>query len=300
MLPRWPGSQLPSLVHNAHMSPELSQKLAAAVDGMPAFPKSVQKILDLTRDVNCTPKDLVQVIDKDPVITVKILKVVNSAYYNMPKQVTSINHAVVFLGFNTIKNLALGIAAIGMLPKNNAAGFDVQQYLLHSLATAGIAKQLAGRLDNADPMDCFIAGLLHDFGKVVFAQFMPDEFRQALEVSKRDGSSLHQALRQVIGVDHSVVGAMLVEKWRFAPDLIETIQNQHGADVRDTDMIACVFAANQISKKLQFGFGGNACVEELPPAMAVRLGGNLEQVITRLGDLTALFEEAQIFSRLEG
>jgi len=282
------------------MSPELSQRLAAAVDDMPAFPKSVQKILDLTRDVNCTPKDLVQVIDKDPVLTVKILKVVNSAYYSLPKQVTSISHAVVFMGFNTIKNLALGIAAIGMLPKSNAAGFDVQQYLLHSLATAGIAKQLASDLDSADPMDCFIAGLLHDFGKVVFAQFMPEEFRQALELSQRDGSSLHQALHQTIGADHALVGAMLVEKWRFAPPLVEAIRNQHGSNLKDTDMIACVFAANQISKKLQFGFGGNACIEALPPAIARRLGGNLEAVIARLGDLSALFEEAQIFSRLEG
>ena len=282
------------------MSPELSQRLAAAVDDMPAFPKSVQKILDLTRDVDCTPKDLVQVIDKDPVLTVKILKVVNSAYYSLPKQVTSISHAVVFMGFNTIKNLALGIAAIGMLPKSNAAGFDVQQYLLHSLATAGIARQLASTLDNADPMDCFIAGLLHDFGKVVFAQFMPDEFRQALELSQRDGSSLHQALQQTIGADHALVGAMLVEKWRFAPPLVEAIRNQHGSNLKDTDMIACVFAANQISKKLQFGFGGNACIEALPPAIARRLGGDLDAVIARLGDLSALFEEAQIFSRLEG
>lgn len=281
------------------MSPELTQKLTAAVEGMPAFPKSVQKILELTRDVNCTPKDLVQVIDKDPVVTVKILKVVNSAYYSLPKQVTSINHAVVYMGFNTIKNLALGIAAIGMLPKSNAAGFDVQQYLLHSLSTASIAKQLAARVDHADAMDCFIAGLLHDFGKVVFAQFMPEEFRQALEISKRDGSSLHQALRQIIGVDHAVVGGMLVEKWRFAPHLIETIQNQHGNGLKDTDMIACVFAANQISKKLNFGFGGNACVEELPPAMAKRLGGNLDQVISELGDLASLFEEAQVFSQLD-
>jgi putative nucleotidyltransferase with HDIG domain len=283
-----------------NMSPELSQKLAAAVDGMPAFPKSVQKILELTRDVNCTPKDLVQVIDKDPVVTVKILKVVNSAYYSLPKQITSINHAVVYLGFNTIKNLALSIAAIGMLPKNNAAGFDIQQYLLHSLATAGIAKQLAASVDDADPMDCFIAGLLHDFGKVVFAQFMPEEFRQALQISQRDGTSLHLALRQAIGVDHAVVGAMLVEKWHFAPKLIETIENQHGAKLKDTDMIACVFAANQISKKLQFGFGGNACIEELSPAMARRLGGNLDQVIAKLGDLSTLFEEAKVFSRLEG
>lgn len=281
------------------MSPELSQKLAAAVDGMPAFPKSVQAILDLTRDVNCTPKDLVQVIDKDPVVTVKILKVINSAYYSLPKQVTSINHAVVFLGFNTIKNLALGIAAIGMLPKSNAAGFDVQQYLLHSLATANIAKRIASDVEGADPMDCFIAGLLHDFGKVVFAQFMPNEFRQALEACKESGRSLHEALRQIIGVDHAVVGGMLVEKWRFAPNLVETIQNMHGPEVLDTPMVACVFAANQISKKLQFGFGGNPFAEPLPPVIARRLGGDLDHVIAELGDLQALFEEAQVFSKLE-
>ncbi len=280
------------------MSPELSQKLAAAVDRMPAFPRSVQRILELTRDVNCSPKDLVQVIDKDPVVMVKVLKVVNSAYYSLPKQITSINHAVVYLGFNTIKNLALSIAAIGMLPASNDAGFDGHQYLLHSLASAGIAKQLALRVDDADPMDCFIAGLLHDFGKVVFAQFMPKEFRKALEFSQWNEASLHEALRAEIGVDHAVVGAMLVEKWRFPPSLVETIANQHGPAVKDTDMIACVFAANQISKKLQFGFGGNPCVEELTAAMQKRLGGTLDEVTVSLGDLAPLFEEAKIFAKL--
>ena len=280
------------------MSPELTQKLAAAVDAMPAFPKSVQRILELTRDVNSTPKDLVDVIDKDPVVTVKILKVVNSAYYSLPKQITSIGHAVVYLGFNTIKNLALSIAAIGMLPKDSASGFDVQKYLIHSLATAGIAKLLASRVKNADAMDCFIAGLLHDFGKVVFAQLMPNEFRNALEKSKTEGVSLHAAMQQTIGADHVVVGAMLVEKWRFAPHLIETIRYQHTADFRDSDMIACVFAANQISKKLEFGFGGNLCIEEFPESVQKRLGGDLDQVIASLGDLNPLFEEAKIFAKL--
>lgn len=280
------------------MSPELSQRLAAAVDGMPAFPKSVQRILELTRDVNSTPKDLVDVIDKDPVVTVKILKVVNSAYYSLPKQITSIGHAVVYLGFNTIKNLALSIAAIGMLPKDNAAGFDVQQYLLHSLATAAIAKQLASRVKNADPMDCFIAGLLHDFGKVVFAQFMPTEFKQALLISRTQGSSLHAALQKTIGADHAVVGAMLVEKWRFAPHLIETIRHQHVADIKDTDMIACVFGANQISKKLNFGFAGNACIDEFPATVQQRLGGSLDEVIASMGDLAPLYEEAKIFAKV--
>lgn len=280
------------------MSPELAKKLAAAVDGMPAFPKSVQRVLELTRDVNSTPRDLVEVIDKDPVLTVKILKVVNSAYYSLPKQITSVGHSVVYLGFNTIKNVALSIAAIGMLPKTNEAGFDGQQYLLHSLATAAIAKQLAMKVDDADPMDCFIAGLLHDFGKVVLAQFMPKEFRVALDVSKAQGTSLHLALREVIEVDHAVVGAMLVEKWRFAPKLVETIRHQYGPELVDSDMIACVFGANQISKHLKYGFAGNHLVEAFPHMVAKRLGGSMEDAIERLGNLGPLFEEAQVFSKI--
>ncbi|MBC7617739.1 MAG: HDOD domain-containing protein [Candidatus Saccharibacteria bacterium] len=145
------------------MSPELSQRLTAAVESIPAFPKSVQRILKVTRDVNSTSKELVELIDKDPVVTVKILKVVNSAYYSLPEQITSIGNAVVYLWFNTIKNLTLSIAAIGMLPKDNESGFNAQQYLLHSSTTAGLAKQLAFKIGDADPMDCFIAGLLHDF-----------------------------------------------------------------------------------------------------------------------------------------
>jgi putative nucleotidyltransferase with HDIG domain len=280
------------------MSPELSQRLTTAVESMPAFPKSVQRILELTRDVNSTPKELVEVIDKDPVVTVKILKVVNSAYYSLPKQITSIGNAVVYMGFNTIKNLALSIAAIGMLPKENDSGFDAQQYLLHSLATAALAKQLAVRVDEADPMDCFIAGLLHDFGKVVFAQMMPKEFKVALLHSQATGEALHTALQREIGADHVLVGAMLVEKWRFAPHLIETIRHQHPSNFKDTDMIACVFGANQISKKLKFGFGGNPFVDEFPATVQKRLGGNLDEVIASMGDLKPLFEEAQVFAKI--
>jgi putative nucleotidyltransferase with HDIG domain len=280
------------------LSIELTQKLVAAVDSMPAFPKSVQRILELTRDVNSSPKDLVEVIDKDPVVTVKILKVVNSAYYSLPKQITSIGHAVVYLGFNTIKNLALSIAAIGMLPKANAANFDVDQYLLHSLATAGLAKKLAARVQGVDAMDCFIAGLLHDFGKVVFAQFMPVEFRMALQDSQTNSTSLHQALNNHIGADHAVVGAMLVEKWRFAPELIEAIRHQSPTNFKDTPMVACIFGANQIAKKMKFGHGGNSVVEVFPDSVEKRLNGNLVDVIASLGDLDTLFEEAKLFAKL--
>ncbi len=280
------------------MSPDLSLRLAAAVDSMPAFPKSVQKILTLTRDVNCSPKDLVQVIDKDPVVTVKVLRVVNSAYYGLNRQITSVDHAVVFLGFNTIKNLALSIAAVGMLPSGAQAGFDAQRYLLHSLTTGGISRVLAQRMPNADPHDCFIGGLLHDFGKVVIAQFMPAEYARALEISLWSNVPLHQAMSQAIGTDHASVGAMLAEKWRFAQNLVDTIRHQHAPGECDTDMMACVFAANQISKQLGYDFGGSLVLEPLPPTVVQRLGGTLEEVVVSLGDMSALVEEAKVFSNL--
>jgi HD-like signal output (HDOD) protein len=265
---------------------------------MPAFPKSVQSILALTRNMDCSPKDLVQVIGKDPVITIKVLRVVNSAYYNLSSQITSMDHAVVFLGFNTIKNLALSIAAISMLPANHLAGFDAQQYLLHSLVTAGIAKQLALRVPHAEPNDCFIAGLLHDFGKVVVAQCMPAEYQRAVEISLWNETSLHAALREVVGVDHFAIGAMLVERWRFAPQLIETIGCLNAANLKDTDMIACVFAANQICKHIGCDFGGSPSLDALPDAVSQRLGGSLDELRLSLGDLTPMLEEARVFAKL--
>ncbi len=280
------------------LSPDLALRLTAAVDSMPAFPKSVHKILTLTRDVACAPKDLVHVIDKDPVVTVKVLRVVNSAYYGLSRQITSIDQAVVFLGFNSIKNLALSIAAIGMLPESPMAGFDGQRYLFHSLTCASMARQLAHRLPQSDPQDCFIAGLLHDFGKVVVAQFMPVEFRRSMELSVWKDVSLHVALQEVVGVDHASIGAMLAHKWHFADDLVQTIAHLHQPEKYDTDMMACVFAANQVCKQLGYDLGGSLHVHELVPTVAQRLGGKLQDIMDDLGDITPLVEEATVFSKL--
>jgi putative nucleotidyltransferase with HDIG domain len=230
------------------------------------------------------------------VLTAKMLRVVNSAYFRLPRQVSSIGHAVVFLGFNATKNLALGMAAIGMLPSENTAGFDWHDYLVHSVATAAVARRLAARVTDADPMDCFVAGLLHDFGKVVMARSMPEPLQQALLACHRDASSLHLALRERLGTDHAVAGAMLLEKWHFSPALVETTQNQYGDDVKDTGMIACVFAANQICKKMRFGFAGNPYISELPTHVARRMGGPLDAVIESLGDLGPLLDEARVFA----
>lgn len=283
-------------------SAELNKKLLSAVEKMPAFPRSVQRILELTRDAACSPKDLVQVIEKDPVITIKVLKVINSAYYSFPKKITAINQCIVYLGFNTVKNLALSIAAVGILPKRSHADFAMDQYLMHSLTTASLAKLLSGRLlgGGVDAMDCYIAGLLHDFGKVVFALFMPEEFSAALAMSRRDNLPLHLAEQHCVGADHTVVGSMLAERWQFAQPLVDCIRHHHSADAEATGMQASLVLANQIAKLVHFGDSGNPCIEA-PTQAQLRLFGvtELSQLMPSQEALDKVLQEAKLFAQLE-
>ncbi|MDD5248430.1 MAG: HDOD domain-containing protein [Rhodocyclaceae bacterium] len=283
----------------ATLTIEVQRKLGTAVERMPAFPQSVQKILELTRDINCLPKDLVNVIEKDPVMTMKILKVINSAYYSLPAKITSVNQSVVYLGLNTIKNLALSIAAVGMLPRFNTSGFDIQRYLLHSLTTATLARQVAGIYvrGQVDPGDAYIAGLLHDFGKAVFAQFMASEFRQALAASQDNHIPLHQAELEVIGADHALVGSMLATKWQFPEHLVACIRDHHDPAAAPTPLMDCVRVADQVCRKLAFGDAGNAWREDEEIAAAERFG-SFDAVIAALGDLEKVVADAQMFAQV--
>lgn len=278
---------------------ELERKLGIAVDRMPAFPRSVQKILELTRNINCLPKDLVAVIEKDPVMTVKILKVINSAYYSLPNKITAVNQSVVYLGINTVKNLALGFAAVGILPRMNAAGFDIQRYLLHSLVVAGVARQLATQFakGEADPGDCYIAGLLHDFGKVVFAQFMAEDFRHALAFSAENQISLHEAEQKVIGVDHGFVGALLAKRWQFPDHLIECIREHHNLAVAPSAMLDCLRVADQVVRYREVGDSGNPWRESEALA-ASRFGGDIDSVAAAVGSIDKIIEDATTFAQV--
>jgi putative nucleotidyltransferase with HDIG domain len=282
------------------LTPELERKLGTAVERMPAFPRSVQKILELTRNINCLPKELVVVIEKDPVMTMKILKVINSAYYGLPTKITSVSKSVVYLGINTIKNLALGFAAVGIIPRMNQAGFDVQRYLLHSLVVAGVARQLATQSarGEVDPHDCYIAGLLHDFGKVVFAQFMAVEFRDALIHCAEHSVPLHEAETEVIGVDHGLVGALLAKRWAFPEPLIDCIRDHHNPLAEASAMMDCLRVADQIVRYREIGDSGNPWRETEVHAAPERFGDDLEAIVTKLGSLDKLVEDAMTFAQV--
>ncbi|MDX8382620.1 MAG: HDOD domain-containing protein [Ghiorsea sp.] len=283
-----------------NISSEMQEKIIAMVDAMPAFPQSVHKVLNLTADINCSPKDVIQAIEHDPVMTAKMLKLVNSAFYSLPRKITSMKHAVVYIGINTVKNLALSIATVGMLPAHNKADFDMPDFLLHSLATASIARKLAEMVPRQgfDAVDFFVAGLLHDFGKVVLVRSMPNEFALALAKAKDEGISLVLAEKEVMGIDHCHVGGVLGEKWKFPDGLVQAIREHHRVDLASNVLRDCVFVSNQICKQMEVGDAGNTVVEPLSDAMVQLFGGDLEHVIGKLGDLESTIADAKVFASL--
>jgi putative nucleotidyltransferase with HDIG domain len=237
-------------------------------------------------------------------MTMKVLKLVNSAYFGLSRPINSINHGVVYVGINTIKNLALSIAAIGMLPKSNKAGLDMNQFLAHSLGVATVAKLLATYLGvpDKDATDFFVAGLLHDFGKVVLAQFKPEEFRLCLDQATEQARSLHEVEMETQGISHDVIGGRLAEAWKLPPALSHAIHYHHqpdlGAEQAGDGLCEAVFAANQIVRSLGFGDAGNPLITEFPSLVSERFGNDLAGLMSALGDLTGEMEKARLFTQL--
>ncbi len=283
----------------SELTPELERKLGNAVERMPAFPRSVQRVLELTRNINCMPKEIVGVIEKDPVMTMKIFKVINSAYFSLPNKITSVGQSVVYLGINTIKNLALGFAAVGILPRTTPGGFDVQRYLLHSLVVAGVARQLGTQFakGEVDPGDCYIAGLLHDFGKIVLAQYLPAEFHQAIAHAREKGIPLHQAESWVIGISHGPVGAMLSHRWAFPSELVDCIRDHHDPEANSA-LLDCLRTADRIVRLRGIGDSGNHWLENESPLAPPRFGADLDEVIDRIGALDKIVDEAMMFAQV--
>jgi HD-like signal output (HDOD) protein len=275
----------------------VKKDLLEIVEKMPAFPQSVHRVIELTSDINSDPRALVEVIEHDPILIMKILKMVNSPYFGLAEKITSVNHAVVYIGINTVKNLALSTATLGVLPRTNKAGFDMDAFLLHSLSTAIIARIIARKLKvpEKEAFDFFLSGLLHDFGKIVFAHFMPNDFKLVLQMVKDEGLPIYEAEQKIFAADHTQIGSLLGEKWNLPVHLISCIKNHHCHDRKESLIIDVVWAADQISKELKIGFGGENRIEKLPDGILESFGADAQAVINSLGDITAETEKALIF-----
>lgn len=270
------------------------------VEKMPAFPMSVHRVLELTCDINADPKELVAIIEHDPVLIMRILKLANSPYFRLSQKITSVNHAVVMIGLNTVKNMALSIAAIGVLRLKTTAGFDMEGLLLHSLSTAAIAKLFAKnmRVPTKGSFDYFLSGLLHDFGKIVFAHFKPLDFQKALRVAREKGIPLHEAEKEIFNIDHAQVGWILGEKWNLPSNIIDAMKTHHNHDCPRSLLTDVVSASNQIGKELKIGEGGDPAVERIPDQITGMFGADVEGIVGALGDVRGEIEQAMVFAAL--
>ncbi len=275
------------------------KKLIKLVDEMPAFPPSIYRILKLTADINCEPKDLVRVIDLDPVLTLKLLQLVNSPYFGLSRQISSIKQAVVCVGINTMKNLALTIAPLEMLSGTiNDAPF-MESLRAHAIGVGVIAKHLARRIgiSEVESTDFFVAGLLHDFGKIALFRFTPEAYKSTLDLATKKKITLLQAEQELLGVTHTKIGAMLGHKWRLPVEFVTCMGQHHTRDTTNaTALQDCIYTANIVAKKIGIGHSGNSIIENsLPKAIENRLECKLPELIGTLGDLSGEMNQAQIF-----
>ncbi len=275
-------------------------ELVKMVDEVPAFPASVHKILDITSNTDCSPKELVAIIEHDPILTIKVLKLVNSAYFGLSREVTSVNHAVVYVGINTIKNVAISVATAGVLPDKNKAGLDMDAFWLHSLSVGVIGRLLAKKhaVPQTQQANYFVAGLLHDIGKVLFAHFKPNDYKPVLDTKARVPAPLFKIERKMLDVTHSQLGGMLAEKWQLPPDLIKAIRNHHriGKISDPCDIEIAISAANKISHYVEEKQHDiEAQVPKISEVESEWLGQSIEDVIHSLDNLEEEIDRAKAF-----
>jgi HD-like signal output (HDOD) protein len=272
------------------------QEIVDMVDQMPAFPESVQQVLILTGDINCSPKELVRIVEHDPVLTGRILKVVNSAYFGLSRRISSVKEALAFIGLNTLKNVALTVAAIGALPKDNKAGMDMKKFLAHSLAVAAVAKLLSERcgLTPRDVERSFLAGMLHNFGSVLIALQMPKIYRRAGVLAEATERPVFLVERELIGMDHFEIGGLVAEKWKLEASISEAIRShrEYSNEVERTPLMDVLWMASRALGEVQ---SDHAHVETPHENLGQTLALGIEEFLEDRNAIELAVERVQIF-----
>jgi len=206
---------------------------------LPSLPTSLARITELLDDPNCDVHDIAEAISADPAIALKTLRVVNSAYYGLGQEVTTVDHAVVLLGMRVIKNLVLTATVMEIIDPS------ARQFLKHSVACGMAMRTLAHysplreAVESSD--EAFVYGLLHDIGKIIFEEYLPEEYDLVEKRVVAERIPWHEAERDVLGVDHAELGARLASQWKLSRHIVGAIGGHH--DLRHCED-ARILAAN--------------------------------------------------------
>jgi len=237
---------------------------------MPSLPTSVTKVIEVCNNPKTSPVDLDKVISLDPVLMGRVIKLINSAYYGIQNKITSLVRAIIMLGLNTVKNLALSTAVLDRLSdKNSFKALNMEGFWRHSLCTGVVAKLIAKerKIDTKQLDEYFAAGLLHDIGKIPLNNIVSDEFIKAMAIADSEKIPLYLAEKRAFDMDHTDTGAMIVEAWHLTGAIADTIRYHHSLELYSgeyKDIIITVAVADNYANKNGIGFSGCLYPEKIP------------------------------------
>jgi len=242
---------------------ELSERIKNYIIEIPSLPVSVGKALQICNNANMNPSDLNQVISLDPVLTGRLLKLINSAYYGLGTNITSLIKAITMLGLNTVKNLVLSTAVLSTLPQNKElGGLDMEGFWHHCLCVGVTSKLLAAEqgIDARYIEEYFAAGLLHDIGKIPLNAVLASDYIQMITVADRERKPLFAVENEIAGINHCAAGEMIALAWKLDSSITDVITHHHdiSAYSGDNARIVCNVAIdNYFSLVYDVGFAGD-------------------------------------------
>jgi putative nucleotidyltransferase with HDIG domain len=280
------------------------KKIQAVIDRvneLPTLPVVVLKVMEILESGEVSLSDLSRMILGDQSLTAKVLKVVNSAYYGFPRKISTISLAVVILGTENVKNLILSISIMDLVSRRVYRGnIDRRKLWAHPLLCAAASRVLARERRYNQLEETFVAGLLHDIGKVVIDCYFHDAFIQIQSLAEEGHPDLLEVERRLVGMDHSEIGRCLCEKWNFPPLLSDAVALHHNSAVLDrgASPAAFVYLGNKVAHSAMSLSEGTNGEEEQWQHLAAMLDMSEQEVTAVLARTRAEFDKANVFLEL--
>ena len=247
------------------------QAAVKKVSTIATLPEVTTQIIKTVEDPKSSAGQLHKIVSHDPALVTRILKVVNSAFYGLPGQIGSIERAIVLLGLNAVKNIAVA-ASLGQLFRGVklCEGFTARDLWTHCIAVGVAARDMARQMKVPVADEAFLAGMIHDVGMLVSLQTQPEQLREVCErVRTGSGQPFIEVEREILGTDHQALGAALAEAWKFPRSCQLVAGFHHKPAVQGEQnrlLVTLVYAADTICCQSNHGFNLTALHQKLDDA----------------------------------